>query len=288
MTDRFYTYLTGYNKDAVVCCFKLGASIENTIPKQLLKFFGGSADENTYTTDYIILIRTNIKYPILKRLTLHTVLKNTYDIEAITPERFKGGNIKTIKGNFIYNSEIITKNPISKTTLIRNLGSKVKLSENILNILEKYEQKRLIVSYSDVITNSSTQVFFLDIEEKLINLLNENNITDKVIIINSKEDVIRAVEFYQKEEDSGGYGNSEIFNLINFVYEWYDMYTEYGKGDKWKELNDAGKTDREIIDFIWPLIDGVIGKVYYSFADDCGIPKEADILWENGYNSYRE
>lgn len=57
-------------------------------------------------------------------------------------------------------------------------------------------KKRLIVSYSDVITNSSTQVFFLDIEEKLINLLNENNITDKVIIINSKEDVIRAVEFY--------------------------------------------------------------------------------------------
>lgn len=215
-------------------------------------------------------------------------MKNTYDIEAITPERFKGGNIKTIKGNFIYNSEIITKNPISKTTLIRNLGSKVKLSENILNILENMSKKRLIVSYSDVITNSSTQVFFLDIEEKLINLLNENNITDKVIIINSKEDVIRAVEFYQKEEDSGGYGNSEIFNLINFVYEWYDMYTEYGKGDKWKELNDAGKTDREIIDFIWPLIDGVIGKVYYSFADDCGIPKEADILWENGYNSYRE
>ena len=65
-------------------------------------------------------------------------------------------------------------------------------------------KKRLIVSYSDVITNSSKQVFFLDIEEKLINLLNENNITDKVIIINSKEDVIRAVEFYQKEEDSGG------------------------------------------------------------------------------------
>lgn len=68
-------------------------------------------------------------------------MKNTYDIEAITPERFKGGNIKTIKFPFIYNSEIITKNPISKTTLIRNLGSKVKLSENILNILEKYEQK---------------------------------------------------------------------------------------------------------------------------------------------------
>lgn len=39
MTDRFYIYLTGYNKNAVVCCFKLGASIENTIPKQLLKFF---------------------------------------------------------------------------------------------------------------------------------------------------------------------------------------------------------------------------------------------------------
>lgn len=122
--------------------YRLGASIENTIPKQLLEFFGGSADENTYTMDYIILIRTNIKYPILKRLTLYTVLKNTYDIEAVAPERFKeGGNIRTIKFPFIYNSEIITKNPIRKTTLIRNLGSKVKLSENILNILEKYEQK---------------------------------------------------------------------------------------------------------------------------------------------------
>ena len=49
------------------------------------------------------------------------------------------------------------------------------------------KKKRIITSFSDVITNSSTQVFFLDIEEKLINLLNENNITDKVIIINSKE-----------------------------------------------------------------------------------------------------
>lgn len=40
-------------------------------------------------------------------------------------------------------------------------------------------KRRLITSYSDVITNSSTQVFFLDIEEKLINLLNENNILIK-------------------------------------------------------------------------------------------------------------
>lgn len=142
MTDRFYIYLIERNRNAAVCCFRLGASIKNTIPKQLLEFLGGSADENTYTTtDYIILIRFNIKYPILKRLTIYTVLKNTYDIEAITSERFKGGNIKTIKGNFIYNSEIITKNPINKVVFIRNLGSKVKLSENILNILEKYEQK---------------------------------------------------------------------------------------------------------------------------------------------------
>lgn len=141
MIDRFYIYLIERNRNVAVCCFRLGASIKNTIPKQLLEFLGGSADENTYTTDYIILIRFNIKYPTLKRLTIYTVLKNTYDIEAITPERFKGGYIKTIKGNFIYNSEIITKNPINKVVFIRNLGSKVKLSENILNILENYEQK---------------------------------------------------------------------------------------------------------------------------------------------------
>lgn len=198
------------------------------------------------------------------------------------------------------------------------------------------KKKRIITSFSDVITNSSTEVFLIQGPDALRQMIgtgiykkyqkdflvlkteedveyffrfqgkkgfNHNysiwdlkpllgNLFNLYLDMNNefpdKEDVIRAVEFYQKEEDSGGYGNSEIFNLINFVYEWYDMYTEYGKGDKWKELNDAGKTDREIIDFIWPLIDGVIGKVYYSFADDCGIPKEADILWENGYNSYRE
>lgn len=198
------------------------------------------------------------------------------------------------------------------------------------------KKKRIITSFSNVITNSSTEVFLIQGPDALRQMIgtgiykkyqkdflvlkteedveyffrfqgkkgfNHNysiwdlkpllgNLFNLYLDMNNefpdKEDVIRAVEFYQKEEDSGGYGNSEIFNLINFVYEWYDMYTEYGKGDKWKELNDAGKTDREIIDFIWPLIDGVIGKVYYSFADDCGIPKEADILWENGYDSYRE
>lgn len=151
------------------------------------------------------------------------------------------------------------------------------------------KRKRIIISYSDVITNSSTQVFFLDIEEKLIKFLNDNNITKDVVIIRDKEDVIRAIEIYQKEEDEHGYGgDSTIFEMMSHVNEWYDMYTEYGKGDQWKRLNEAGRTDREIVEFIWPLIKDITGKVFYSFADDCGTLSTAEILWEGGYYSYRE
>ena len=149
-------------------------------------------------------------------------------------------------------------------------------------------KRRLITSYSDVITNSSTQVFFLDIEEKLIKLLNDKGRTGEVVIINNKEDVIRAIELYQREIDNGEFGNNNIFSLLNYSLEWYDMYTEYGKGDYWLKLNENGRTDREIVEFIWPLVSDIAGKLYYSFQDDCGTSEIAEILWENGYYSERE
>lgn len=149
------------------------------------------------------------------------------------------------------------------------------------------KKKRIITSFSDVITNSSTQVFFLDIEEKLLEYLRtskKNNQRDLPIVITGKEDLIRLIEESEKTRDYS------VFELIYHVIggNWYDLVQEYGKGILWEELNNAGKTDREIVEFIWPLIKDVQGKVFYSFADDCGTPKVAEELWDLGYNSQRQ
>lgn len=199
------------------------------------------------------------------------------------------------------------------------------------------KKKRIITSFSDVITNSSTEVFLIQGPDALRQMIgtgiykkyqkdflvpkteedveyffrfqgkkgfNHNysiwdlkpllgNLFNLYLDMNNefpdKEDVIRAIEIYQKEEDEHGYGgDSTIFEMMSHVNEWYDMYTEYGKGDQWKRLNEAGRTDREIVEFIWPLIKDITGKVFYSFADDCGTSSTAEILWEGGYYSYRE
>lgn len=152
-------------------------------------------------------------------------------------------------------------------------------------------RKRIITSYSNVITNSSTQVFFLDITENLINLLKDNKMIDEVIIINSKEDVIRAIETYELEQSTRSYSNSSSYLIFEVLYnvrpDMYGIFDNYGKGEIWEALNKAGKTDREIIEFLWPVIFDVSGKLFYSFSDDCGITKLAKLLWKNGYPSER-
>lgn len=152
-------------------------------------------------------------------------------------------------------------------------------------------RKRIITSYSNVITNSSTQVFFLDIDKKLLELLKDNSMIDEVIIVNNKEDVIRAVETYVKESNTNHYSNSYlIFNALYYAHpDMYGFFDNWGnKGSTWLALNEGGKTDKEIIDFLWPVISDVSGKIYYSFSDDCGTTELARLLWKNGYPSERE
>lgn len=153
------------------------------------------------------------------------------------------------------------------------------------------KKNKIITSYSNVITNSSTQVFFLDITENLINLLKDNKMIDEVIIINNKEDVIMAIETYELEQSTRSYGSSSylIFEVLyNVCPDMYGIFSEYGKGEIWEALNKAGRTDREIIDFIWPVISEVSGKLFYSFLDDCGTTRLAELLWKNGYPSSRQ
>lgn len=82
----------------------------------------------------ICCLRFEIKQPILKQLTLSKVCKSIIDIVALTPEEFKSnaGTISRRLRLLTFNQIITTKEYINKATFIRNLGTKVTLSEELL------------------------------------------------------------------------------------------------------------------------------------------------------------
>lgn len=151
ITNNFYIYSSIhkigriYSEEAIYCCFRLGEHTKATLPKELLDFFGGNASENIYDSDNIIFIKLNIKPPILKRLTLPFCVKKTINIFSATKEEFNGYNnynSYTRNREFKFYYKIITKTPVNKITLIRNLKDNLPIVPNsILNILNYYEKK---------------------------------------------------------------------------------------------------------------------------------------------------
>ena len=141
-------------------------------------------------------------------------------------------------------------------------------------------KSRKFLSVSGVITNSSTQVFEIDITETLIELINSDPIvSNNVIVIHDIKDVLNEIK-------------KDYSDLFSIIYE-SNMLPENligcaGKGCLWEELNKCGITDKQILLFLWPLIkDNLINKVWYTYADDCGNDYTADFLMEHNYYGTR-
>lgn len=137
-TNKFYVYTDERNPRYSICCFRLGSQVKLSLPNELLNLFGGNPEENIYAVDHIICLRFEIK-----QLTLSKVCKSIIDIVALTPEEFKSnaGTISRRLRLLTFNQIITTKEYINKATFIRNLGTKVTLSEELLYIIKNYEQK---------------------------------------------------------------------------------------------------------------------------------------------------
>ena len=144
-TNKFYVYTDERSPRYSICCFRLGSQVKLSLPNELLNLFGGNPEENIYAVvdHHIICLRFEIKQPILKQLTLSKVCKSIIDIVALTPEEFKSNTgTKSRRLRLLtFNQIITTKEYINKATFIRNLGTKVTLSEELLYIIKNYEQK---------------------------------------------------------------------------------------------------------------------------------------------------
>ena len=159
---------------------------------------------------------------------------------------------------------------------------------------------RLISSVSNVITNSSTQVFFIDVNDKIRELI-QNGSLRYVLYVKDKEDFKRLVQEYEDNKKKNPNFDNYIFSFLNHIlyeetnidydYDNHLVSWENSPGDTWEFLNEkCGKSYSEILEFIWPLIEDAFGegeKGFYEYGDDCGFPRDAEILEENGYSSYR-
>ena len=111
-----------------------------------------------------------------------------------------------------------------------------------------------IQSFSDIITNSSSEVFVSESSEELINALNELDI---------KYDCFETEERLRDALESGWYDFDELvpLNIYRDIYYYIDELRKY-------------KTDDEIWDFIKPFYTDLIGKIIVDVDRDYLYAKE--------------
>ena len=114
--------------------------------------------------------------------------------------------------------------------------------------------KVVIQSFSDIITNSSSEVFVSESSEELINALNELGIGYDCY--ETEEQVREALEM-------GWYNFDELvpLNIYRDIYYYIDKLRKY-------------KTDDEIWDFIKPFYTDLIGKIIVDVDRDYLYAKE--------------
>lgn len=147
---------------------------------------------------------------------------------------------------------------------------------------------RKISSISGIITNSSTQIFEINITDKFLKLIQEKNIAEDFVIINGKEDIIRILK--AGDEAKSVYDVLELQILIEELkYQYYDVYGLFidgDFGDLWIKLRKT-KSVEEIVNFFESVIfKNLYGMVFYSYSDE-DYNQTAKILYNNGYTSRR-
>lgn len=181
---------------------------------------------------------------------------------------------------------------------------------------------RKISSVSGVITNSSTEVFEINITNKLIDILNKEGIYDNLLMIIDKTDLIKLFNDTEKliEEGKNEYYSDKFQSFIEYIHlndsteilclrlkeeklskeiekfikesgyhepiEWDDddsIFCDYGVfGEVWKLLRKSGKSIENIVDFLEPIFKNTYGKALYSCSDH-GLDPTSNALKNNGY-----
>lgn len=176
---------------------------------------------------------------------------------------------------------------------------------------------RKISSVSGIITNSSTEIFEISIDKRILKILLENNIFEDILIIENKEDIINLLK---TAEDIGAFncyrfqmlldliGNNEKTLELVFPIEYSDLinnlplsseeieihkeeslFTEWNDfGELWDTLRSKNYSVREIVDMFEPCLSNLYDLIIYTYEDS--YPNLiADLLKNHGYNSsYRK
>ena len=128
-----------------------------------------------------------------------------------------------------------------------------------------------IQSQSDIITNSSTEVFILN---------NENNAVEELmneVLSNCKH----WVTFFKTEEDVKKF-LLDNFNPYDDGLEMLDEILDFNPllhlNSQWEfdpiQMERYGFTNKKIVDFFFEPYKELVGKAVLSFDDDCGVPDE--------------
>jgi len=128
-----------------------------------------------------------------------------------------------------------------------------------------------IQSVSDIITNSSTEVFILN---------NENDAVEELIkeLLPGRADWVR---IFQTEEDVKKYlfdNYGSYSEELNDLSEILDFNPLVALNDAWnfdpEKMTQYGFTKEKVIDFFFEPYKELIGKAILSFADDCYVPED--------------
>lgn len=125
-----------------------------------------------------------------------------------------------------------------------------------------------IQSISDIITNSSTEVFVINANNdaviELINSIDKKNASYYLNVLKTEDDVkkylIETIKTYGIIDDIDGFIGC---NVLNTIADYYSF----------KKLEKEGVELEKIVDVFFPLYKCLVGHIVLSFEDDGGYPE---------------
>lgn len=136
-----------------------------------------------------------------------------------------------------------------------------------------------IQSVSDIITNSSTEVFVADITDVLLENIKEFSDKRDVILFKTYDDIFNYLESQSFYADDLEEYLRKYWENQNFCFDYGSVFLDQYTIDFFVEK--VGKTIEQVWDFYKDVYKPLLGKAFYTYSDDCYTPDDIDIIESN-------
>ena len=136
-----------------------------------------------------------------------------------------------------------------------------------------------IQSVSDVITNSSTEIFIADISNTLMENVKDFSDYGSIVFFKTYDDIYNYLDEHNFYVDDLEEILEKYWESKGFCFDFNSLFLDQYSLDFF--VNKIGKSQEEVWNFYKDIYKPLLGKAFYSYEDDCWHPDDVYLIEDN-------